>query len=79
MSLKNKTFDRDAKGKICRIYTGPSYHVTWDHPPSWWVNLTMNRPRRREVAQLCRRVLRGTDPDELIWPLGNSKPHEYWT
>jgi hypothetical protein len=47
--------------------------------PWWWRNAALTRPKRRENARLCRKVMRGADLDGLVWPLGNGKPHRwYW-
>lgn len=36
-----------------------------------------SRPTRRQVRTLERKVLRGADPDGLVWPDGR-KPHVYY-
>ena len=38
----------------------------------------MTRPKRRENRAVCLEILRGANPDELAFPLGNRKPHEYY-
>ncbi|MDX8355580.1 hypothetical protein SLH47_24725 [Cognatiyoonia sp. IB215182] len=46
--------------------------------PRWHDKLYHTRPRRREENKLTREVLKGSDPDNMAWPL-NRKPHEhYW-
>ena len=78
MSIKNRITDRDANGRIARKYTGPARD---DYPwstPGWWVSLYMTRPRRRKTRILCRALVRDEiDADDVIFPLGNHKPHEY--
>lgn len=46
--------------------------------PSHWNILFHNRPRRRREHARLIEVLRGHDPDALIWDLGNCKPHKYY-
>lgn len=47
--------------------------------PSWWNILFHSRPRRRSDRRTCHRVKQGTDPDILVWELGNHKPTiHYW-
>lgn len=81
MSVKNKAKDRDKYGRIRRKYT--HHDRSWIHSggtPGWWVKLFMTRPRRREEAHLCRLLEQGSvDGDEVVFPLGNHKPHkDYW-
>jgi hypothetical protein len=78
MSVKNKTFDRDHNGRIKRKYTGPWSTYWLGHTPGWWVKLYMSRPRRRQNKRCCMAVLKGKDPDGLVFPLGNHRPHEYY-
>jgi hypothetical protein len=75
MSVKNKATDRNHKGKIDRKYTRNN---NWQNTPSWWIAMYMNQPKRRENKKLCSKILHGADPDELIFPLGNRKPHVYY-
>ncbi len=77
MSVRNKAKDRDRNGKIKRKYTGPCSTHWLNQTPSWWVRLYMNRPKRRENKRVCHLVLRGEDPDSLVLPVGNRKPHVY--
>lgn len=46
--------------------------------PSYWNILFHSRPRRRRDKDTCHRVLQGADADDLVWDLGNHKPHEYF-
>ena len=78
MAVKNKAIDRDRNGRICRKYTGKVWNWFPDGTPSWWTSLHMNRPRRRMNTHLCHLVVSGMDPDELVFPLGNNKPHHYY-
>ena len=78
MSIKNKAKDRDSKGKIKRKYTGSCSRCSLSHTPKWWVKLFMTRPKRRQNKKLCIAIYKGEDPDSLVYPLGNKKPHEYY-
>lgn len=78
MSVKNKSYDRDNNGKITRRYTRKQIDDRWSTTPSWWIRLTMNRPRRRLNRTMCHQVLAGMDADGMAFPLGNHKPHNYY-
>jgi hypothetical protein len=80
MSVKNKAKDRDHNGRIHRKYTSRhKWGVHYGTSPSWWVNLFMNRPQRRTEAHLCHLLGQELiDGDEVIFPLGSHKPHEYY-
>lgn len=73
----SRTYRRDPyelwKGKTFR-----DGHQTMASTPGWWVNQFMNRPKRRKNARLCHRIMKGNDPENIAWPLGNHKPHEYY-
>lgn len=78
MSTRNKAWDRGPNGKLLRRYSrtyGPHFP---DGTPKWWRKLYMTRPRRRANKEVCRRVLSGRDPNGLVFPLGNCKPHVYY-
>lgn len=49
-----------------------------DGTPSYWNILFHNRPRRRRERVRLVAVLRGKDPETLVWDLGNSRPHKYY-
>lgn len=78
MSVKNKVKDRDYHGKIKRKYTGPESTFWLNTKPSHWVRLYMNVPKRRRSKKLCRDILLGKDPEGMIFPTGNKKPHVYY-
>lgn len=44
--------------------------------PSWWFNLTSDRPNRRKVKCLCNKILNG-ELEDALFPLAR-KPKEYW-
>ncbi len=79
MSTTNKARDRGPNGKLrCqyrRVDYGPHFP---DGAPKWWRKLYMTRPRRRENKRVCWLILHGADPEGLIAPLGNYKPHVYY-
>jgi len=75
MSTYNTATDRDAHGRLDRAYRPPKFTQS---TPGWWVRQFMNRPRRHLNHDLCRKVLRGDDPEGLVWPPGNRKPHRYF-
>lgn len=67
------------------------HHDQWNGPPgkshlgqmngwpAWWDRLFHTRPKRAATKRLERAVLRGlVDPDDLAWPLGSRKPHNYF-
>ncbi len=51
---------------------------TLDECPKHWRKLYMTKPCRRKNSFLCGQVLRGCDPENIVWPLGNRKPHIYY-
>ncbi len=78
MSITNKARDRGPDGKLLRKYRrcyGPHFP---NGTPRWWRKLHMTRPRRRDNIHICHLVLKGHDPDGLVFPLGNHKPHIYY-
>lgn len=49
------------------------------HWPAWWDRVFHTRPKRVAIKRLERKILRDeVDPDDLSWPLGNRKPHNYY-
>jgi len=46
--------------------------------PAYWNILFHTRPRRRRDKSNCHHVLRGAEADNLVWDLGNHKPHKYY-
>lgn len=59
----------------------PNYAAKWLWLCNWprWHDIEYHRrPKRRAERELIVRVLRGDDPDDLAWPLGNHKPHRYY-
>lgn len=77
MSTCNKALDRGSDGKLLRKYRR-TYLPNLGSTPKWWRKLYMTRPRRRDNKHVCRLILKGRDPDGLVLPLGNCKPHVYY-
>jgi len=78
MSTHNQRFDRGPDGKLLRKYR--RHHGT-PFPrgtPKWWRKLHMTRPRRRANASCCMQIMKGNDPEGMVFPLGNRKPHVYY-
>lgn len=79
MSNLNQHADRGPDGKLLRSkfrsYRGPRFP---SGTPKWWRRLYMTRPRRHANAACCARIVKGADPDGVIFPLGNRKPHVYY-
>jgi hypothetical protein len=75
MSTYNRALDRDVNGRLKRRYRRQPFPMS---TPSRWARDHMNRPRRHLNRQLCQLVELGSDPDGLVWPLGNRKPHVYF-
>lgn len=46
--------------------------------PQWHNIIFHTRPRRRLNRYLSHLAKRGADVDDFAWPLGNSKPHEWF-
>lgn len=53
------------------------YSPMSSYPKSWDI-LYHTRPKRRESLALQKKILQGADPDEIVWPAGNRKPHVYY-
>lgn len=74
----SRTYRRDPDNPECGKAARDG-RITLSSTPGWWVSLHMNRPKRRENTRLCRQVLSGAQADDLIWPMGNHRPHIwYW-
>lgn len=78
MSVKHRVKDRDSNGRIKRKYTSPWPTYFLNQTPSWWTKTYMTVPRRRENNRLCHDIVRRYDADNMVFPLGNCKPHIYY-
>ncbi len=78
MSVKNKTKDRNSAGRIKRKYTGPDTTCFYKQVPKWWTVICMTRPKRRANKRACKAVMKGIDSGNIVYPLGNKKPHTYY-
>ncbi|QTL38289.1 hypothetical protein HGO23_10100 [Xenorhabdus budapestensis] len=81
MSVKNQSRDRLPNGRL-KSYRRvgrcfPSCKRWFDKSPSWYRNLMMTRPERREVKLLLSKVLNGSDPDGMAFPVHN-KPFAWF-
>ena len=58
---------------------GSRYHQrAWlESYPRSWDKICHTRPGRAKARLAERDILRGADPDEVLWPLGK-KPHIYY-
>lgn len=81
MSVKNKARDRIPNGRLKSYRRIGSRFVScagWaSKSPSWYRNLVMTRPERREVKRLLNQVMRGRDFDSIAFPLDH-RPLLYW-
>ncbi len=79
MSRTHRYRDRGDDGKLPRKYRYPYSSVRFPSgTPKWWRKLYMTRPRRRQNKLACHSILHGEDPDTMVFPPGNHKPHEYY-
>ncbi len=66
---------RRAKPRL-RTFGNP---IRWGSWPAHHDRSTHTRPKRRKICALEREVVMDRrDVDDLPWPLGNHKPHNYW-
>jgi hypothetical protein len=49
----------------------------WMTTPSSHNILFHSRPRRREEKHCEHQILRGTDPEDILWPT-SKRPHKYY-
>ncbi|WP_415583749.1 hypothetical protein [Klebsiella spallanzanii] len=54
-----------------------TYTPQFDKSPSWYRNMMMTRPERREVRRLLNQVMRGHDADGIAFPVSH-RPFVYW-
>lgn len=71
MSVKNKARDRLPSGRL-KSYRRVGSHFAscarwFDKSPSWYRNMMMTRPERREVRKLLNQVVRGRDADGIAF------------
>lgn len=53
-------------------------HPCWMYwYPAWHDILFHRRPHRRATKEVEGKLLRGADPDDLVWPV-SKKPHVYY-
>ena len=52
--------------------------VRWmENWPRWHDKIFHTTPRRHKESMACRSILKGMDPDTILWPL-DRKPHIYY-
>ena len=78
MSTTNKATDRGPDGRLRRKYRRLHSPHFPRGTPKWWRKLYMTRPKRRENKRVCCLIVKRADPDEVVPPLGNRKPHVYY-
>lgn len=54
-----------------------SAHALTSNWPRYWDKFYHTRPTRAKARQLEHAILRGADPDDMVWPDGR-KPHVYY-
>ncbi len=54
----------------------PAY-CWWRWTPGHWDTVFHERPMRAATKRLETQVMKGADPDELLWPL-HKKPQEWY-
>lgn len=81
MSVKNRARDRLSNGRLKSYRRIGNRFVScarwFDKSPSWYRNLVMTRPERREVKRLLNQIVYGRDADGITFPVSN-KPFVYW-
>ena len=60
-----------------RLGSGVSRRKWMSNYPRHWDKVHHTRPRRARTRQCETAILRGADPDEVIWP-EDRKPHIYY-
>jgi len=45
--------------------------------PGWWTHATVIQPARIKTHRLEHGIVRGSDPDVLLWP-DCKRPHDYY-
>lgn len=88
MSIKHRTKDRMANGKIRPLFYGWDYRYHHDHKmefvdygknPGWWNRLYNLKPKRQEARHLCRDIVDGLrDADEVLFPHCRKPNYYYW-
>lgn len=54
------------------------YNRMWSYrEPKWWRKLMKHRKRRASLSSSLARLKKGSDPEDMVWPL-DSKPWIYY-
>lgn len=71
--------NRGSTNDIKRLYADSNIRwAWWQNTPSHHHILYHTRPRRRQERQLEIAVMKGEDPENIIWPLSKKPHHYYW-
>jgi hypothetical protein len=62
------------KHRLGEKYDDHAWSSNW---PRYWDKIFHIRPARRKNRQLEHSILRGADPDNMVWP-DDRKPHIYY-
>ena len=77
-SRRAMTNGYSAKGLLYRLKK-PEDDLRWlQNWPRWHDKLYHTRPTRRAVHSLSLEVLKGADPDNLVWPNGRKPQIYFW-
>ena len=52
--------------------------VNYSAVPGWWNRMYHTQPRRIEANRLCHFIVRGQDPETVLWPARKRPIHYYW-
>jgi hypothetical protein len=67
--------DRNRLGEHWRKYNQP---VNYCSVPGWWNRLYHTQPKRIAANLLCKHIVKGRDPDSVLWPAKKRPTHYYW-
>ncbi|EPX78114.1 hypothetical protein [Salipiger mucosus] len=76
-SRQHPSGNYSANGLARRIGPRMNDRKWTDSYPRWWDKAFHTKPKRARETLLKRAVLKGEDPDDMVWPDGR-KPHIYY-
>jgi hypothetical protein len=67
------------------LYDGQSWRTgetfvgiaTWNEP-KWWRRYFKHRKRRAQTRNKCRQIMKGHDPENMVWPRDKQPWIYYW-